>query len=108
MDTRSGIKDRLRLGLILDKLMEYKEVGIFIPFLVLFLSVGLTHPAFFGPQNLYNIARTTAFLLPMAFMVTFVMVSGGIDISIGRLSALCGIMCSLALIKGASLPLGSW
>ena len=32
MDTRSGIKERLRLGLILDKLMEYKEVGIFIPF----------------------------------------------------------------------------
>lgn len=106
MDTKSERMDHLYLRLILDKVMEYKEVGIFIPFLILFLSVGLTHPLFFGSRNLYNIARQTAFLLPMAFMVTFVMVSGGIDISIGRVSALCGIMCCLALIKGAPLPLG--
>ncbi len=106
MDTRSETKDHLHLGLILDRMMEYKEVGIFVPFLILFIGVGLIKPAFFGPQNLYNIARTTAFLLPIAFMITFVMVSGGIDISVGRLSALCGIMCSLALIKGAPLLLG--
>jgi ribose/xylose/arabinose/galactoside ABC-type transport system permease subunit/ABC-type multidrug transport system ATPase subunit len=94
-----------RFMLVLDKLMEFKEVSILIPFLVLFLGVGFIHPRFFGPDNLYNIARQTSFLLPIAFMVTFVMVSNGIDISVGRLSALCGITCSLALIKGVPLPL---
>ena len=90
---------------IFDKALEFKDVGILIPFLVLFLGVGFLHPNFFGRDNITNIARQTSFLLPIALMVTFVMVSGGIDISVGRVSALCGVTCALALIKGLPLPL---
>jgi ribose/xylose/arabinose/galactoside ABC-type transport system permease subunit/ABC-type multidrug transport system ATPase subunit len=90
---------------VLDKVLEFKEIGILIPFLVLFLGVGFIHPNFFGRDNITSVARQTSFLLPIAFMVTFVMVSGGIDISVGRLSALCGVTCCLALVKGIPLPL---
>jgi ribose transport system permease protein len=106
MNTESRLLAREQVGLLFDRLMEFKEVGIFIPFLVLFISVGLIKPAFFGRDNLYNVARHTSFLLPIAFMVTFVMVTAGIDISVGRLSALCGIMAALVFVKGGSLPLG--
>ena len=103
-ERRSSVGERLRL--VFDRIMEFKELGIFLAFLILFVSVGIAHPNFLGRANLYNVARQTSYLLPIAFMVMFVMVTAGIDISVGRVSALCGCVAGYVLVNGGSLPLG--
>lgn len=87
------------------QILQIKELGIFIPFLVLFLGVGFAHPEFFSKMNLMNIASDVSFLLLPALGVTIVMLTGGIDISVGYVSSLAGIMSGLLLVKGAPIPL---
>lgn len=73
--------------------------------LVLLLAVcALTSAPFRSPQNLLNIVRQSSYGGIVALGMTFVIVSGGIDLSVGSLFALSGVC---ALLAGAALP-ASW
>ena len=87
------------------RILQIKELGIFIPFMLIFLGVGLARHEFFSKMNLLNIASDVSFLLLPALGVTIVMLTGGIDISVGYVSSLAGIMSGLLLVKGAPIPL---
>lgn len=87
------------------QILQIKELGIFIPFIVLFLGVGFTNPVFFSKPNLVNIASDVSFLLLPALGVTIVMLTGGIDISVGYVSSLAGIITGLLLVNGTAIPL---
>jgi ribose/xylose/arabinose/galactoside ABC-type transport system permease subunit/ABC-type multidrug transport system ATPase subunit len=99
----SDLLNTLRNRLI--QIVQIKELGIFIPFLILFLGVGFVRPEFFSKINLINIASDVSFLLLPALGVTIVMLTGGIDISVGYVSSLAGIVTGLLLVKGVSIPL---
>ncbi len=90
---------------ILDHLIEVKELGILIPFLMLFFAVGIARPVFFSQANLINVARDVSYLLILALGITAVMSTGGIDISVGQVSSLAGITAGLLLVNGGPVPL---
>jgi ribose/xylose/arabinose/galactoside ABC-type transport system permease subunit len=62
-------------------------------------------PAFLGAENLVGILRQVAIVGIMAAAMTFVIMTGGIDLSIGPVLALSGLVAVLALDAGAGLPL---
>lgn len=62
-------------------------------------------PAFLGSENLIGILRQVAIVGIMACAMTFVIMTGGIDLSIGPVLALAGLSAVLALDAGAGLPL---
>jgi ribose/xylose/arabinose/galactoside ABC-type transport system permease subunit len=62
-------------------------------------------PAFLGPENLVGILRQVAIVGIMAASMTFVIMTGGIDLSIGPVLALSGLVAVLSLDVGAGLPL---
>lgn len=62
-------------------------------------------PAFLGPDNLIGILRQVAIVGIMAASMTFVIMTGGIDLSIGPVLALSGLVAVLLLDAGVGLPL---
>jgi len=62
-------------------------------------------PAFVGAENLVGILRQVAMVGIMAAGMTFVIMTGGIDLSIGPVLALSGLVAVLSLDAGLGLPL---
>jgi ribose transport system ATP-binding protein len=89
-----------RARLFLDRLMEFQELGILVPVLIFSLAVGIAHPVFFSAYNMMNVIRDISMYSIMAFAMTFVLVSGGIDLSVGSVLALSGVAAGLAAELG--------
>ncbi len=76
----------------------------FISLIVLCLIVAVVEPRFLSPGNLASVVRQTTVITVMAMGMTMVMVSGGIDLSVGSLLALAGCGGSLMMTtKGDTL-----
>ena len=59
------------------------------------------NPVFYSSANLAAIARQTAVITIMAMGMTMVMVSGAIDLSVGSIVGLSGVLGALAMTHGA-------
>jgi ribose transport system permease protein len=80
----------------------FQEYGVLIAFAVLFLiNVFTRGQNFLQFENLRNILSQSAVVGTIAIGMTFVIISAGIDLSVGSLAALCGALCVLALNKVA-------
>ncbi|MCZ6698931.1 MAG: ABC transporter permease [Planctomycetota bacterium] len=60
-------------------------------------SAILTNGLFIQPDNLINVARQISFEALIAFGMTLIIVTGGIDLSVGSLVALTGVVAALAI-----------
>jgi ribose/xylose/arabinose/galactoside ABC-type transport system permease subunit len=79
--------------------------------LVLVLVIGTTAfgSSFAGPQNVRNVALDSSYLVLIAIGMTFVIISGGIDLSVGSIFALSGVLTAYGAQWGSlaaiALPL---
>ena len=76
-----------------------KESGIFILLVVLCAVTGFENPRFFSQANLANTANLIGLYGIFSIGVGLVIITGGIDLSIGSLIALNGILLVLALTE---------
>jgi ribose/xylose/arabinose/galactoside ABC-type transport system permease subunit len=67
--------------------------------------LALATDTFFTPVNLSNVLRQNAFTAILAAGMTFVILTAGIDLSVGSVVALSGVLCADLLVRGAPLPL---
>lgn len=70
-----------------------------LPLAILFImaTFSLTEPAFLTPDNLVGIARQVALIGIMAVCTTFVIMTGGVDLSVGPVLAIAGLASYFAL-----------
>ncbi|TBW40859.1 ABC transporter permease [Siculibacillus lacustris] len=73
--------------------------------LVIVAAFALSEPAFLTPGNLVGIVRQVAITGIMAIAMTFVIMTGGIDLSVGPVLALSGVVTWFSLDAGVPLPL---
>jgi galactofuranose transport system permease protein len=59
--------------------------------------------SFIGPQNLGNIALDSSYLVLIAVGMTFVIISGGIDLSVGSVFALSGVLAAYGAQWGTAV-----
>lgn len=81
----------------------------FFPFLSLislFVFLSITSPYFLTATNLSSVARQTAVINIMALGMTMVIVSGGIDLSVGAILAFSGTIGTLAMVSGGGIAGG--
>lgn len=71
---------------------------IFLAILVVILSI--LRPNFLSPFNVFNVMRQIAFIGIIAVGMTFVILTAGIDLSVGSLLAFAGIVCA-SVAKGS-------
>lgn len=76
------------------------EAGIFLAFGFILLALLLWSPAFRTPENLLNVGRQVAILGIAAFAMTFVILAGEIDLSVGAVASASGVVAALALAAG--------
>ncbi len=76
----------------------FAEAGVLFALVVIAVIFGfLIGPQFFRPANLELMARQTAIVCVAAFGMTMVIVSGGIDLSVGSVIALSTVVTALLL-----------
>ncbi|WP_020601644.1 ABC transporter permease [Spirosoma spitsbergense] len=67
------------------------QYGLLIAFLGICLTLSLITPRFFTVQNLMIIVTQVSINALLAFGVTFIIITGGIDLSIGSMVAVTGV-----------------
>jgi ribose transport system permease protein len=65
--------------------------------LLVIVVTALTDGVFARPENLVNVARQISFEALIAFGMTLVIVTGGIDLSVGSLVALTGVVAAVGM-----------
>jgi len=95
-------------GILLEKPLRYvRQRQQYVPLLAtLALFIGMygagaaQYPAFGNPQVMLNIFVDNAFLLVVAVGMTFVILTGGIDLSVGAVVALTTMVSASLLAEG--------
>src|SRR5215467_3942219 len=77
-----------------------KKLLPFLSFAFLFVLLSILSPYFLTLDNLSTVARQTAVINIIAIGMTLVILSGGVDLSVGAVLALSGICGTLLMSKG--------
>jgi ribose transport system permease protein len=78
-----------------------KELGIFALLVVLCIVVAILNPRFLAPANLQNMARLIGMYGIFSIGIGMVIITGGIDLSVGSVFALLGVVLSIMLTQWA-------
>jgi len=81
-----------------------RELGTLGGLLALCLLLTALTPHFLTVSNLLNVMEQTSINAVIAVGMTFVILSGGIDLSVGSLVALSGVVMASVLQAGAPIP----
>jgi len=84
----------------IKRIFGKREVGILIPLIVVFVVSGLVNPLFFGLQNITNILFQSSFVFIIGIITTYVFILGCMDLSVGSVLGLSGVVSGLALVAG--------
>jgi ribose transport system permease protein len=82
---------------------DVRAAAIVIPFVVLFLLLAVASPPFLTTTNLLNILDQQASVLIIAAAGTLVLVSGGIDLSVGAVAALAAVVAATIALEAGAL-----
>ena len=77
----------------------YRKFGPYIILAGVFLFFALTQKAFLRPANLINVLQQVAIYGIVSTGVTFVMISGGTDLSVGGQVACNGLLIAAMMVK---------
>ncbi|MFC1725087.1 ABC transporter permease [candidate division KSB1 bacterium] len=72
-----------------------KEFGMFLAFLILFIFCSVFLNNFITGSNLQNLSRQIALLTILAVGEAFVVITAGIDLSVGSMIALTGVLTAI-------------
>ena len=77
-------------------------MGPLIGLIVLFIVIAALNDSFIDPSNLKNLARQISINALIAFGMTFVILTGGIDLSVGSILALSSALMASMITKGTN------
>ena len=100
-NTQAVETDEKQQNSFFKKIFARRESGLFTLLLAICIMMSIAKPdTFFTSSNMFNIFRQVSIVTIIAVGQTFVMISGGIDLSIGYNLALCGIVLSYFINLG--------
>ena len=82
-----------------------RAIGAFIALAILFLLAWVRYPHFRTLENLTNVLRQGSMLGVMAVGMTFVIIAGGIDLSVGSILAVSGIVAATTSSLFPAIPI---
>ncbi|MER6987783.1 ABC transporter permease [Saccharopolyspora hirsuta] len=82
----------------------WDRVGILAVLIALVVLMALIAPNFASVENLLNIARSISINAILAAGLTFVILTAGIDLSVGSIVAVSGVAAVLAAVGGLPTP----
>ncbi len=91
---------RGRARALLAGLIRRRESAILLALVVLMVGIGLYESNFLSGSNLYLVSRQISFVAIVALGELFVILHGGIDLSVGSIMALAGMAAAKAMENG--------
>lgn len=82
-----------------------QEIGVFLILLAMCTYLSVATDSFLTSVNLFNILRAFSWVTVSAFGECMVIITGGIDLSVGSVMALSGLAAAMLLAAGVSVPL---
>ena len=98
LPVRSG-----RRGLT-TRVIQSKESAIFLALVIIMAVISFVAPKFLSASNLFLVSRQISFVAIVAFGELFVILTGGIDLSVGSIMALAGMAAAYAMGQGIAVP----
>lgn len=89
-----------------SSLLRSQEFWIVVAILVIGIAVGILSPQFLSVRNLGNILQNFCFIALLAIGMTPVIMTGGIDISVGSTLGLTGVSLGLLFSHGVPFEIG--
>jgi ribose/xylose/arabinose/galactoside ABC-type transport system permease subunit len=86
------------------RLRSMQEIGVLMALIVLCVALTLSTPTFLTTLNLLKVARQSSYIGVMAVGMVFVITMGDIDLSVGSILMLTGIVAAMALRGGLPVP----
>jgi len=88
------------------KRLSLEGYGSLLALVVLFVLSAVLSPHFLQPQNLLNILRQISYTGIIGLGMTFVIIAGGIDLSVGSMAAFAGALgiMGMNVLAGAGSP----
>lgn len=80
--------------------VSLRDAGVVLALFVLIALFYFSSEYFFSVSNFMNIGRQISVLAVAAFAMTFVIISGEIDLSIGPVTSLSGILAAMVMARG--------
>ena len=85
----------------------FQRLMAFGALIIIFVGFSFASPYFFTFNNVVGILISTAVNGLLALGVTFIIISGGIDLSVGTVMTLCSVMCAVVIKNwGFPIPIG--
>ena len=90
----------------LSGLLGSQTFWVFIAVIVASLFLSQATDSFATTKNLYNITRNVTFVAIIALGMTLVIITGGIDLSVGSVLCLCSMVLAVTMHAGYSIYVG--
>jgi len=84
---------------------QIRDKAIWLVFIVLFVFFSFAHPRFFAHSNLLIVLRQVSMYGIAAIGMTFVILTSGIDLSVGSIISAVGVVCAFLMV---SLGMNMW
>ncbi|MGH6924863.1 MAG: ABC transporter permease [Propylenella sp.] len=102
LDDTIGRRQHTTLAWILSR----QTFWIFVALLIFFTYMAIASPPFLTGSNLFNITRNFTFTAIIALGMTLVIITGGIDLSVGSVLVLCSMIVAVVMHLGFNIYVG--
>ena len=90
----------------LSSLTASQTFWVLISVMLACIFLSFATESFDTQKNLYNITRNTTFVAIIALGMTLVIITGGIDLSVGSVLCLCSMVLAVTMNAGYSIEVG--
>lgn len=97
------MKNETKIKSVFKKITQISEINLIVILVVLTLVMWIFENKFLSMTNITNLLRQTSIIGVMAVGMTFVIISGGIDLSVGSVLAFSSILASQLMVAGVPL-----
>ncbi len=92
---------------LLRRIFQVRELGVLFALIVLVIAITTQTPYFFTSQNIFNVLRGMSTVGIMAIGMTMIIVTAGIDLSVGSVLAASAMLTARVMFTGIASPWGS-
>tara|TARA_R100001143_G_scaffold63591_1_gene73044 strand:- start:68777 stop:69730 length:954 start_codon:yes stop_codon:yes gene_type:complete len=89
-----------------QNLDQMRQFGTFFGLIALCLLFTILSPYFLTTSNLLNVAQQSSIIAVISVGMTFVIITAGIDLSVGSVLAFSGVVMASVLHAGLPIPIG--
>jgi len=84
---------------LLERMLANQAFWVTVALVLICVVMSFEEPVFASEDNFYDVTRNFAFIGVMALGMTPVIITGGIDLSVGSVMGLVAIVCGLVILK---------